>query len=427
LSTTAAGAGPFSAWERSLAGRYLRAKRQQGGVALISLISFIGITLAVAVLIIVMSVMNGFRAELLGRILGFGGHAFVTGGVLDPPERDRALSRIRAIPGVAQAYPTVQDFAVAGGASNYAPVVVRGMRAADVRAAPIIADNIRQGSLEGFGEGEYGGELILIGTGLASSLGLAAGDAIELISPNGTATAFGSSPVSKSYTVGGIFEVGMSDFDQGFIYMPLEQAQLFLGRETAVDSIEIKLEDPDRIAQSRPLIARAAGPAAIVTDWRDANRSYFGALQVERNVMRLILMLIVAIAAMNIISGLVMLVKNKGRDIAVLRTIGASQGSITRIFFMAGAAVGLAGTIAGLLLGVVFCTFIEQIQAAVEWVTGAEVFASDVYFLDRLPAKIEWAEVVIVTSWALLASCLATLPPSLRAAKLDPVEALRYE
>ena len=420
-------AAPFSAWERSLATRYLRAKRREGGVALISLISFIGITLAVAVLIIVMSVMNGFRAELLSRILGFDGHMYVSGAVLTPPERDPALARIRAIRGVDQAFPKIEAYSAAAANGQFTVAMVRGLSAPDLRATKIISSNIRQGSLEGYGQGDYGGDLVVIGSGVATTLGLKPGDPITLYSFTGPATAFGSSLLDKTYTVAAVFEVGMSQFDAAFVYMPLEQAQLFFGKEPAVDSIDIRLRNADDVNRLRPLVERAAGPGGLVTDWTDRHRSYFTALEVERNVMRLILMLIVAIAAMNIISGLVMLVKNKGRDVAVLRTMGATQGSILRIFFMSGAAVGAAGTLAGLLIGVVFCTFISEIQAAVEWATGAEVFSSDVYFLSRLPARIEWAEVIIVSGWAFLMSCLATLPPSLRASKLDPVEALRYE
>ena len=427
MAKTPGAPGPFSAWERSLASRYLRAKRREGGVALISLISFIGITLAVAVLIIVMSVMNGFRAELLGRTLGFDGHMYVAGGVLAPPERDEVLRRLRAVDGVTQVYPKVEAYSAAATNGQFTVAVVRGLTAPDLRATPIIADNIKQGSLEGFGEGEYGGDLVLLGATLAAQLGVSPGDPVTLYSPTGAATPFGSSLQEKTYTVGGIFEAGMSLFDATYVFMPLEQAQLFFGKEPAVDSIDIRLENPDAINRILPAIERAAGPAALITNWTDRHREYFNALQVERNVMRLILMLIVAIAAMNIISGLVMLVKNKSRDVAVLRTMGATQGSILRIFFMSGAAVGAAGTLAGLLIGVLFCTFISEIQGFVEWATGAEVFSEDVYFLSRLPARIEWGEVAMVTGWAFLMSCLVTLPPSLRASRLDPVEALRYE
>jgi len=425
MSTLAA--RPFSAWERSLAGRYLRAKRKEGGVALISTISVIGITLAVAVLIIVMSVMNGFRAELLNRILGFGGHAHVAGAVLEPEARAAALNRLRAVDGVSQAFPVVESYSVAQGASQLGLAVVRGMTAADVRATEIVSRNILQGSLDGFGQGEYGGDLVLVGSGLAATLGLRAGDPLTLVSPTGESTAFGSTPRTKTYTIGGVFEIGMSEYDAAYVYMPLEQAQLFFARDPLVDSLEIKVEDPDQIDRYLPAIRQAGGPGAIVTDWRDQNAAFFNTLQVERNVMRLILMLLVAIAFMNIISGLVMLVKNKGRDVAVLRTIGASQGSILRVFFMSGAMIGVIGTVLGLLLGILFCTFIEQIQAAVEYVTGAEVFASEVYYLPSIPARIEWPEVFWISLFAFVMSCLATLPSAIRASRIDPVEALRYE
>ncbi|MET0271712.1 MAG: lipoprotein-releasing ABC transporter permease subunit [Phenylobacterium sp.] len=410
-----------------LAGRYLRAKRSQGGVALISLISFIGILLAVATLIIVMSVMNGFRSELLTRILGFNGHLYVAGGVLDSPDRDAIVAHIAKVPGVIQAAPVVEAQAIAMGPGQISGAIVRGMRPADLIATKIVSGNITRGGLKGFGEGEYGGDIVVVGDRLAQALGVQPGDPLTLISPSGGATAFGGTPLQKTYTVGATFTVGMSQYDQAYIYMPLEQAQLFFGREGTVDVIEVKLTDPDKAADLKAAVNRAAGPTALVTDWTQRDSSFWGALKVERNVMRLILMLLVAIAAMNIISGLVMLVKNKGRDIAILRTMGAGQGSILRIFFMSGAAIGVLGTIAGLLIGILFCLNIEPIQDFVEWATGQAVFSSDVYFLSHIPAKVDWREVSIITFWALAMSFLATLPPAWRASRLDPVEALRYE
>jgi lipoprotein-releasing system permease protein len=420
-------APPFGLWERMLAGRYLRAKRSQGGVALISIISFVGILLAVATLIIVMSVMNGFRSELLGRILGFQGHVFVTGGVLDGPERDAAAARILRVPGVSQAAPIIEAQAIAIGPSQITGALVRGIGAADLVATKLVSSNITQGSLRGFGAGEFGGDTIVLGERLAQGLGVRPGDTVTLISPAGGATAFGGTPLQKTYTVGATFSVGMSQYDQAYIYMPLAQAQLFFGREDAADAIEVRVKNPDHAARLKAAINKAAGPAALVNDWTQRDSSFWGALKVERSVMRLILMLLVAIAAMNIISGLVMLVKNKGRDIAILRTMGAGQGSILRIFFMAGASVGALGTAAGLALGVLFCLYIGPIQQLVEWVTGQAVFASDVYYLSRIPAKVDWLEVLVIVSWALGMSFVATLPPAWRASRLDPVEALRYE
>jgi lipoprotein-releasing system permease protein len=422
-------AGPFSGWERAIAGRYLRAKRKDGGVALISIISFVGITLAVAVLIIVMSVMNGFRTELMDRILGFNGHVYVGGPVLDDPRaRDAVIARIRKIPGVAQVTPMVEAQGLAQGPNGVITgSIIRGVAPTDIRRIKLISDNIKEGSLYGFGQGEYGGNRILLGDRLAASLGVQIGDPVTLISPTGETTVLGAHPVPKTFTVGGVFSIGMSEYDGVFVYMPLEQAQLFFGRNQGVDVIEIMLDNPDKVDQIKPQIAEAVGPNGLITDWRAKNQSFFNALQVERNTMRLILMMLVFIAAANIISGLVMLVKNKGRDIAILRTMGASSGAILRIFFMAGAAVGVLGTLAGLAVGVVFCAYIAQIQAFVEWVTRTSVFNPDVYFLPHIPAKLDWGEVALIAFAAVAMSFLATLPPAWRASRLDPVEALRYE
>jgi lipoprotein-releasing system permease protein len=423
----AIGAGPFGIWERTVAWRYLRTKRKNGGVALISVISFSAVMLAVFALITVMSVMNGFRAELLGRLLGFNGHIYAQGPLVNGPDREGVIARIKASPGVIQAAPLVEAQAMVIGPNQVTGAIVRGVNPADLRGMKLISGNIKQGSLDGYGEGEYGGDMVLIGDRMARNLGLSVGDPITLISPSGPATAFGTSTREKDYVVGGVFSVGMSQFDESYVMMPLAQAQLFFGRDTAIDYVEVKLTDPDNAKQAKAAIEQAVGPGAFITDWMDKNSSYFNALQVERKVMRLILFFIVAIATLNIISGLVMLVKNKGRDIAILRTMGASQSSILRIFIMAGASIGLAGTLMGLLLGVLFCANITAIQNFVEWATGTAVFSADIYFLAHIPAKIDWVEVAGVVSISTLMSVLATLPPALRASRLDPVEALRYE
>jgi lipoprotein-releasing system permease protein len=431
MSEPQAGAGsvapPFGLWERMLANRYLRAKRSQGGVALISIISFLGIMVAVAVLIVVMSVMNGFRAELLNKILGFNGHVFVTGGVLDGPARVPAVQRILKVPGVTQAIPVIEAQAIAMGPSQITGAIVRGLSPKDLRATRIVARNITKGDIRGFGQGDYGGDVVVVGDRLAEQLGVKPGDNITLISPSGGATAFGGTPLQKSYVVGATFTAGMSQYDQAYIFMPLDQAQLFFGREGTVDAIEVRVRDPDKAPGLKAAVSRAVGPTALVADWTQRDSSYWGALKVERNVMRLILMLIVAIAALNIISGLTMLVKNKGRDIAILRTIGAGQGAILRIFFLAGASIGTLGTAAGLALGALVSIYIGPIQSFVEWATGQAVFSSDVYFLSRLPAKVDWVEVSIIVGFSLAMSMICTLPPAWRASRLDPVEALRYE
>ncbi|HEX7758811.1 MAG TPA: lipoprotein-releasing ABC transporter permease subunit [Caulobacteraceae bacterium] len=420
-------APPFSAWERSIAARYLRAKRSQGGVALISIIAFVGITLAVAVLIVVMSVMNGFRSELSAKILGFNGHADIIGGPVSGPERAAMVTRIRAVPGVVQAVSVSEAQALAQGPDAVAGAVVRGVAPADLAAMKIVADNIKQGSLKTFGQGEDGGDSVVVGQRLADVLGLRPGDEVTLTSPSGGATAFGTLPTRKTYTVAATFSVGMSEYDQAFIYMPLDQAQLFFGSDAATLFVEVKLDDPDKVPALDPALELAAGPGAHVTDWTEKNKSFFSALQIERNVMGLILACLVIIAAMNIISGLIMLVKNKSRDIAILRTMGASQGAVLRIFLMAGATIGTLGTLTGLLISVAFCANIEAIQTFVEGVSGAKVFNADVYFLAHVPAKIDWSEVIVVAIGAVAASFIASVFPAWQASRLDPVEALRYE
>ena len=421
-------AGPFSAWEFELALRYLRARRKEGGIALIAIISYVAIALAVMALIIVMSIMAGFRNELLDRMLSFNGHMYVQGQVLVDPDREAAVGRIAAVPGVVSVSPLTENQALVRAAGQTTGAVVRGIRPQDLDSMSYVFDSLTPEARAAFGQGAYGGDNILIGKALAESMGLRVGDPISLYSPSGADSAFGNlGGLEKTYRIGGVFTSGTADFDRAFIFMPLEQAQLFFGKEGVWDVIELKVEEPDRVGELTQAVRTASGRSAIVSDWRDRLAAFWGALKVERVAMSIILGLVVAIAALNIISGIVMLVKNKTRDIAILRTVGASQSSMLRIFFIAGAAIGVAGTITGLVLGLVFCLNIGAIQHFLEWVLGVQLFNADVYMLDSIPAEVDAMDVVWVTLWSVFMSCVASLLPSWRAAKMDPVEALRYE
>ncbi len=421
-------AGPFSAWEFELALRYLRARRKEGGIALIAIISYVAIALAVMALIIVMSIMAGFRNELLDRMLSFNGHMYVQGQVLVDPDREAAVTRIAAVPGVVSVSPLTENQALVRAAGQTTGAVVRGIRPRDLDSMSYVFDSLTPEARAAFGQGAYGGDNILIGKALAESMGLRVGDPISLYSPSGADSAFGNlGGLEKTYRIGGVFTSGTADFDRAFIFMPLEQAQLFFGKEGVWDVIELKVEEPDRVGELIQPVREASGRSAIVSDWRDRLAAFWGALKVERVAMSIILGLVVAIAALNIISGIVMLVKNKTRDIAILRTVGASQSSMLRIFFIAGAAIGVAGTITGLVLGLVFCLNIGTIQHFLEWVLGVQLFNADVYMLDSIPAEVDAMDVVWVTLWSVFMSCVASLLPSWRAAKMDPVEALRYE
>ncbi|MEP9396154.1 lipoprotein-releasing ABC transporter permease subunit [Mesorhizobium sp. KR2-14] len=419
-----AGAGPFSVFERMVAWRYLRSRRKETVISVIASISFVGIMLGVATLIIVMAVMNGFRAELLNRILGINGHLIVQ--PMDTPldDYEAVAGRINGVRGVKYAIPLIDGQALAQGEVGAGTgALVRGVRGEDLGRIPLVANNIKQGSLVGFDTGEG----VAIGSRMADNLGLVLGDTVTLIAPEGEITPMGTTPRMKGYPITAIFEVGMSEYDSSIVYMPLSEAQLFFNMENRVQTIEIFVDNPDAVDALKPAVEEAAQRPVFVSDWRQRNQTFFSALQVERNVMFMILTLIVLVAALNIISGLVMLVKDKGRDIAILRTMGATRGAVMRIFMMTGAAIGVTGTIAGVVLGIVVCLNVESIRQFFSWISGTVLFNPELYFLSKLPAKMDMGETISVVAMALVLSFLATLFPAWRAAKLDPVEALRYE
>ena len=415
---------PFSGFERLVAWRYLRSRRKEASISVIAGFSLVGIMLGVAALIIVMAVMNGFRAELFKQILGFNGHVVVQ--PIDSPLSDYAdlAKKFSAVPGVTMALPLVEGETLASGRGGSGTgALVRGIRSEDLTKLKSVSDHIVSGDMVGFASGQG----VLVGSRLALQLGLTVGDQITLTAPDGDVTPFGVNPRVKAYTISGIFEVGMSEYDSSVVFMPLEEAQVFFNAQGIVEKIELFITNPDDVDRLRPEIEEAAGRQIFLTDWRQVNATFFSALQVERNTMFMILTLIVLVAALNIISGLIMLVKDKGSDIAILRTMGATSGAIMRIFFMTGAAIGVVGTLAGVILGVLVCLNIESIRQFFSWISGTVIFNPEVYFLSKLPAQMNLGETISVIVMALTLSFLATIFPAWRASRLDPVQALRYE
>ncbi len=414
---------PFARFEWVLALRYLRSRRREGFISVIAGFSFLGIVLGVATLIIVMAVMNGFRKELFNKILGLDGHVLVykIGG--DFGGYDDAAKRLGAVPGVRHVLPVIEGQVIASTPVQALGAKVRGMSEDGVKALTIVANNVHAGTFDGF-DAQDG---IAIGTRLANLLRVNIGDTVTLISPRGATTPFGTAPRIKPYKVAVLFEMGMAEFDRSMVFMPLKEAQRFFSKGDAVDVLEVMVEDPEELAQPIAAMKEVGIPSLHFTDWRQRNASFFTVLEVERNMMFIILSIIVLVAVFNIISGLIMLVKDKGRDIGILRTMGATQGAIMRVFLITGASIGVVGTLAGCILGIAFCWRIDEIRQFVAYLTRTKLFDPEVYYLTKLPADINAHTTGVIVFMALVLSVLATLYPSWRASRLDPVEALRYE
>lgn len=412
----------FSPFEQLVAWRYLRSKKAEGFVSVIAGFSFAGIMLGVATLIIVMSVMNGFRTELFSRILGLNGHINVHG--LQGPLYDHDYLRTKIVPikGIKDATPMIESQGLLSHRGNATGVIVRGLEWRDFVNRDILKNSVIAGSQD-----DFSGNRVAIGKVLADKIGINPGDSIVLTSPQVKSSPFGSIPRQRSYQVAFIFDVGMYEYNSGFIFMPLDTAQTFFQMPGAVTGLEVFLDDPEKLDEIREALSLVIEGQAGLYDWRDVNAGFFNALQVERNVMFLILTLIILVAAFNIISSMIMLVKDKGHDIAIMRTMGATRQNMMKIFMLTGASIGIIGTALGAVLGITFALNIETIRQFLEGLTGTELFADEIYFLSQLPAEIDWHEVIAVIAMAITLSILATLYPAWRASRLDPVEALRYE
>ena len=423
---------PFSKFEWMIAWRYLRAKRAEGGVSVMTWISLIGITLAVAALIITLAVRAGFRAEFVDTILGANAHVTVQNSItVDDtghtsrvmPNYQEKAERIRKIPDVIRVAPLVKGQVMANNRQYNTGAQVFGITLEDLKGIPRIArGEDAAGDIE-----QFGGEKIAIGRGIANNLGLGVGDKIKLISPNGTKTAFGVSPRVKAYEVVYIFSVGRYDIDNIRIYMPFSEAQIFFNREGVADELEVMVKDPEKIDDIALELLRAGGDRTVLWTWRNASKSFLDALTIEDNVMFVLMSVLVLIAAMNIISGLVMLVKNKGRDIGILRTMGLTEGSVLRIFFICGALTGILGTLFGVVVGCLFALYFDPILAFVSGASGGEVWDASVRGIYKLPALLQFKDVMSAIALSLGLSFIVTIFPARRAARMNPVEALRYE
>ena len=422
---------PFARFEWMIAWRYLRARRAEGGVSLMTWISLLGVTLAVFALIATLAVRSGFRAEFVDTILGANAHVTVyhsltvsdTGATSRTiADYDALTDRLRAVPGVTSAAPLVRGQVMANFQNANLGIEVYGVQPADLLNIPrIAAPEESLGDISRFADG------IAIGSGIARELGLTIGDKIRIISPNGVRTAMGTSPRVGAYEVVYIFTAGRYDIDRTRAYLPLAEAQDFFNRDGVADEIEVMTADPDTVEDLMPAILNAAGERALLWSWRDSSGAFLNALTVEDNIMFVILSILVLIASLNIISGLIMLVKNKGRDIGILRTMGLTEGSILRIFFICGASIGTIGTLLGVALGCLFALYIDPLFSAVNYFAGGGVWDPSIRGLYSLPAKLELRDVLSSVSLSLGLSWIVTLFPARRAARMNPVEALRYE
>ena len=420
-------ATPFGQVERTLAWRYLRATRANGGVSVVSIVSFIGILLAVTALIVIMSVMSGFRATLLDAMLGGQGHVFVFTQDEPAQDIDDLARQIEALPEVDQAMPIIEQQVLATTDRRQSGAIVRGVRTQDLDNLPFLDGGAAAAAASGFGAGKNGGDVIMVGRFLAADLGLYPGDKVTLITPEGIKGPFGVTPRRKTYTVGSFFQTGSVELDQLYILMPIEQAQLFFGRKDVYDKIDLRLPDPMLTDGAEAAVQRTIDYRLPTQSWKVQREAYFSALNTERSMMMIIMLILIMITSLNIITGVVMLVKNKTSDIAILRTVGTSRGSIMRVFLMIGALLGLTGALIGAALGVIIVMNINVVIDGIGAVLQRDLFPPTVYGLDGLPAVLDWVEVTFVTLWAMGMSMLVTIWPAWSAARLDPVEALRFE